>query len=308
MILSEDGYVLTNDHIYKDIPNAKFRVALSSGEEYPAVFVAGDSRSDIAILKMENASGLTPVTFGKSSQCAVGEQVVAIGNSAGLVDTVTVGYISALDRRLSGTGGYTAKYIQTDTAINPGNSGGPLVNLYGQVIGINSSKIAEVESEGICFAIPSEYALDIVQELLANGRVTGRAKLGITYTEINSVYAEINQCPTGLLIATIAEDSGLYGKGVGQGDIITHVNGKEITSSNQILDVIDEAKAGDSITLTIYKTAAGSSVTVTTPLVEYVGGSSYNTSPVEDTPTASMPNFYDDGSREDFLNPNSRVR
>lgn len=193
MILSEDGYILTNDHIYKDIPNAKFMITLYNGDEYAASFVAGDSRSDIAILKMENVGGLKPVTFGKSSQCEVGEQVVAIGNSAGLVDTVTVGYISALDRRISSTnGGYTSKYIQTDTAINPGNSGGPLVNLYGQVIGINSSKIAEVDSEGICFAIPSDDALSIVENLLANGRVVGRAKLGITYTEISSVAAEIN--------------------------------------------------------------------------------------------------------------------
>ena len=278
MILSEDGYILTNDHIYKDIPSAKFMITLNNGEEYSATFVAGDSRSDIAILKMENVGGLQPVTFGKSSQCEVGEQVVAIGNSAGLVDTVTVGYISALNRRISSSsGGYTSKYIQTDTAINPGNSGGPLVNLYGQVIGINSSKIAEVDSEGICFAIPSDDALSIVENLLANGQVTGRAKLGITYTEISTVAAEINNCPAGLYIASISEDSDLYGKDISQGDIITHINGKEITSSNQVLDIIDDAKAGDAISLTIYKSATGSSVTISTRLVEYVGTSNYTT-------------------------------
>ncbi len=306
MILSEDGYILTNDHIYKDIPNAKFMITLYNGDEYAASFVAGDSRSDIAILKMENVGGLQPVTFGKSSQCEVGEQVVAIGNSAGLVDTVTVGYISALGRRISSTnGGYTSKYIQTDTAINPGNSGGPLVNLYGQVIGINSSKIAEVDSEGICFAIPSDDALSIVENLLANGRVVGRAKLGITYTEISSVAAEINNCPMGLYIASISEDSDLYGKDIAQGDIITHINGEAITSSNQVLDIIDSAKAGDTISLTIYKSATGSSVTVSTRLVEYVGSSSYNTSTTDSA--ISMP-FYDDGSRQDFLEPNSQVR
>ncbi len=290
VILSEDGYILTNDHIYKDIPNAKFMITLNNGDEYAASFVAGDTRSDIAVLKMENASGLQSATFGKSSQCQVGEQVVAIGNSAGLVDTVTVGYISALDRRISGAGGYTAKYIQTDTAINPGNSGGPLVNLYGQVIGINSSKIAEVDSEGICFAIPIDHALNIVENLLAHGRVVGRAKLGITYQEISTVAAEINHCPAGLYIATITEDSGLYGKDIAQGDIITHVNGKEITSSHQILDVIDDAKAGDTIRLTIYKSASGASVTVETQLVEYVGESSYTTASVASNPTTSMPN------------------
>lgn len=308
VILSEDGYILTNDHIYKDIPNAKFMITLNNGDEYAASFVAGDTRSDISILKMENASGLQSATFGKSSQCQVGEQVVAIGNSAGLVDTVTVGYISALDRRISGAGGYTAKYIQTDTAINPGNSGGPLVNLYGQVIGINSSKIAEVDSEGICFAIPIDHALSIVENLLAHGRVVGRAKLGITYQEISTVAAEINHCPVGLYIATITEDSGLYGKDIAQGDIITHVNGKEITSSNQILDVIDDAKAGDTIRLTIYKSASGASVTVETQLVEYVGESSYTTTPVTPNPTTSMPNYYDDGSKEDFLGPNNHGR
>lgn len=311
VILSEDGYILTNDHIYKDIPNARFRITLNNGDEYTASFVAGDSRSDIAVLKMNDASGLQSATFGKSSQCQVGEQVVAIGNSAGLVDTVTVGYISALDRRISGTTSYTSKYIQTDTAINPGNSGGPLVNLYGQVIGINSSKIADVDSEGLCFAIPVDEALSIVENLLANGRVVGRAKLGITYTEISSVAAEINNCPTGLYIATISEDSDLYGKDIAQGDIITHVNGDVIASSSQILDVIENSKAGDTIVLTIYKSATGASVELSTRLVEYVGESSYTTSTVTSDPTTSMPNYfnyYDDGTNEDFLGPNIQSR
>ena len=272
------GYVLTNDHIYSEVPNAKFLITLNNGTEFKAEFVSGDSRSDIAILKIENPKDLVAAEFNVD-ELAVGEAVLAIGQSYGYADTVSEGIVSAVDRRVSlSSGSYSERYIQTTAAINPGNSGGALVNMYGQVIGVTSAKIASQEVEGLGFAIPSERVLDIVANLQKNGKVVGRAKLGITYTEVGSVLAEVNGTPTGLLIQEITKDSGLYGKGFGQGDIITQVNGQTITIASLVLDIIEDAKAGDEITLGIYKTDTKKTKTVKVELTEAESTNSYKTS------------------------------
>lgn len=279
IIMSSDGYILTNDHIYSTVPNAKFLITLNDGTEYHAKFVSGDTRSDIAILKItDNVNNLKPATFGKSSECTVGESVLIIGQSSGLSDTVTDGIISALDRRVRNShSSYSEKHIQTSAAINPGNSGGALVNMQGQVVGVASSKYVNEDIEAVCFAIPIDRALSVVAELQKYGKVESRARLGITYTTIGTVTAEINSLPTGLLIQEIDPQSGLYNKGFSKGDIITHINGQKLDDDHVILDIIENSEIGDRLKLTIYSASSKESEDFTVELIKSEGGNSYTT-------------------------------
>ena len=283
---AKQGYVLTNDHIYSDIPNAKFLITLNDGTEFKATFVSGDERSDIAILKIADPKNLVAATFS-TDPVAVGERVLAIGQSYGYADTVTEGIVSAVNRRVTLTGGsYSERYIQTTTAINPGNSGGALVNLYGQVVGVTSAKIAVEEVEGLAFAIPADRALAVVKNLQENGVVKGRAKLGITYQEAGTITAEAKGVPTGLYVQGVDESSDMARQGVVVGDVITKVNGKNITIASVLLDVIEEAKAGEVITLEVYKADTKQRVTLDVRLMESVGSNSYQ---VKDTETNDLP-------------------
>ncbi len=253
VIYSKDGYVVTNDHIYSDIGAPKFKVFTHDGTEYDAVYVAGDNVSDLAVLKIENGKNFKVATFGDSETLFNGESVVAIGRPSDATDnsSITSGIISLTRRRVKTTSNYTARLIQTDSAINPGSSGGALVNMYGQVVGITSSKLAGVEYDAIGFAIPTKTMKRVVEQLIKDGKVTDRAKLGITYTEVNSVTAEIERYESvGLMVVSVGEDSDIYGK-VGEGDMITHVNGMPITNDEIVLDVIEDCKAGDTISLTV---------------------------------------------------------
>lgn len=253
VIYSKDGYVVTNDHIYSEIGAPKFRVYMHDGTEYNAVYVAGDSISDLAVLKIEGGNEFKVAEFGDSRQLVCGEAVVAVGrpNDATDKSSITSGIISLTRRRVKTTSSYSASLIQTDSAINPGSSGGALVNMYGQVIGITSSKLAGIEYDAIGFAIPTVTVKRIVEQLISDRQVKDRAKLGITYTEVNSVTAEINGYEnTGLYIVSVSEESDIFGK-VSEGDIITHVNGQKINMDDIVLDVIEDCKAGDKISLTV---------------------------------------------------------
>lgn len=253
VIYSRDGYIVTNDHIYSDIGAPKFKVFTHDGTEYDAVYVAGDTVSDLAVLKITNGKSFKVATFGDSEQLVNGEGVVAIGRPNDATDnsSITSGLISLTRRRVKTTSSYTASLIQTDSAINPGSSGGALVNMYGQVVGITSSKLAGVEYDAIGFAIPTKTMKRVVEQLIAEGKVTDRAKLGITYTEVNSVTAEIEKyADVGLMVVSVGEDSDIFGK-VGEGDMITHVNGIKITNDDIVLDIIEDCKAGDTISLTV---------------------------------------------------------
>ncbi len=253
VIYSKDGYIVTNDHIYSEIGAPKFKVFTHDGTEYNAVYVAGDTVSDLAVLKIENGKNFKVAEFGDSEQLINGESVVAIGRPSDATDnsSITSGIISLTRRRVKTTSSYTASLIQTDSAINPGSSGGALVNMYGQVIGITSSKLAGVEYDAIGFAIPTKTMKRVVEQLIENGKVTDRAKLGITYTEVNSVTAEIERyAAVGLMVVSVGEDSDIYGK-VGEGDMITHMNGIEITNDDIVLDIIEDCKAGDTVLLTV---------------------------------------------------------
>ena len=189
---SEDGYIVTNDHIYSEVGAPKFKVYTADGKEYDAKYIAGDQVSDLAVLKIDG-SGFTPAEFGNSDEIIYGENVVAIGrpSDATQASSITKGIISSTGRRVRTTSNYSAKLIQTDSAINPGSSGGALVNMYGQVIGITSSKLAGVSYDAVGYAIPTKTMKRICDELIKEGKVVSRAKLGITYTAINSVTAVI---------------------------------------------------------------------------------------------------------------------
>lgn len=273
---SEDGYIVTNDHIYSEVPSAKFKIYTSNGKEYDAKFVAGDQVSDLAVLKID-AAGFKPAVFGDSTQVNFGENVVAVGRPSDATDasSITKGIISSTGRRVRTTTNYSAKLIETDSAINPGSSGGALVNMYSQVIGITSSKLAGDEYDAVGYAIPTKTMKRIVSELIEHGKVVSRAKLGITYTAINSVTAEINNYGTvGLYVASVSEDSDLYGK-VNEGDIITAINEIAVTSDDIVLDIIEDCSAGDSITVTV--STSGGTKTFTAELKANTSESSYST-------------------------------
>ena len=153
----------------------------------------------------------------------------------------------------SSNGGYRMKCIQTDAAINPGNSGGALINQYGQVIGINSSKIAATDYEGIGFAIAMTEAKPIIDDLLNYGYVKDRVKIGISYTEVDAILAKLNGIPAGIYVEAVEQDSDAYAKGIRQGDIITHINGKEIASSDVITEELKNFKPGQTVTLTVFR-------------------------------------------------------
>ncbi len=254
VIYTKDGYVVTNDHIYMSIGAPHFRIYMYDGTEYDADYVAGDVVSDLAVLKIRDGKNLKPAVFGNSDEIVCGENTVAIGrpSDASSASTVTKGIISMTARRVQTTSSYSARLIQTDTAINSGSSGGALVNMYGQVIGITANKMStENGFEGMGYAIPTKTVKRIVEQLIANGKVTDRAKLGISYYAIDSVTAAVGKYHSvGLYVSTVSEDSELHGK-VKEGDIITHVNGKEITDDDIILDIIEDSKAGDTITVTV---------------------------------------------------------
>lgn len=290
VIMDKSGYIISNDHIYSEIPNAKFVITLNDGTSYKATYVAGDSRSDLCVLKMSGAKNLTPATFADSSKIETGDDVIAIGSPYGLKGTVTKGIISAPSRRISfsntingQTVNYSMRVIQTDTALNSGNSGGALVNMYGQVIGISSSKIVVSGYEGLCFAIPSNDAIKTAKSLIANKKVVGRARLGITYSEITAAAALVNDMPSGLYIQSIDIDSSLYSSGLKKGDIITEINGTKITSADVALDIIDDSKAGDKMTVKVYIASTKSYKTLTANMLEDASTSSYSTQSEQQT-------------------------
>lgn len=258
IIFSQDGYVITNAHVIGNSKTAyAIRVVTSDGKVYKAGVVGYDSRTDIAVLKMDDAKGLTPATFGDSSQLEVGQDIIVVGNPGGLdyQNTTTKGVISALDRKLS-TSSLT-KYIQTDAAINPGNSGGPLVNYYGQVVGITTSKIVSETYEGMGFAIPSQTVKNIVDTLVKNGYVEGRVKIGISGIAVTSDQASNYNIPQGIYVQSIVSGGPCDGTSLEEGNIITEVDGETITSFADVYAILETHKPGDKIKVKYYSSSSG---------------------------------------------------
>lgn len=254
IILSADGYIVTNAHVVSGATSIK--VVLNDNSEYNATVVGSDEKTDLAVLKID-ATGLTPAEFGNSDQMQIGEQVIAIGNPGGLelAGTLTVGYVSAVNRPITTTGGSTIDCIQTDAAINPGNSGGALVNSYGQVIGINSQKIAATEYEGIGFAISINEAQPIINDLIEYGYVRGRVVMGITMQIIDPTFAAIYGYQPGIGVVSVEQNSPAAKAGLVAGDIITAIDGESITSQETLTSILEGHKPGDVIELTVYRQA-----------------------------------------------------
>ena len=268
IIATSDGYIITNAHVVDGADSLK--VITSDGKTYEAELIGSDSMTDLAVIKVD-AEGLTAAEFGSSSDLVVADPVIAIGNPGGLQSTVTVGYVSALNRPVTSSDtGYTMNCIQTDAAINPGNSGGALVNMYGQVIGINSSKIVATGYEGLGFAIPIDDALPIISNLKDYGYVKDRAMLGISGQYLDSWTANFYGLPSGMYVAEVNNES-VSNAGVQRGDVITKIDGEEITSANTISNYIAKKKPGDEVTLTITRSLTNKTFTCKVTLTESTG-------------------------------------
>ena len=265
VVLSAEGYIVTNCHV---VENASvIEVLFSSGSTQTASLVGTDSVSDLAVLYIEGTA-LTPAEFGDSSALRVGDSVVAIGDPLGLAlrGTMTDGIVSAINRDIT-TGGRTMTLIQTNAALNSGNSGGPLLNCYGQVIGINTMKIGDYMNsagvEGLGFAIPSTTVKDIVDQLISNGYVAGRPTMGIEGQDISSFDQMYYRIPQGLYITRVEPDSSAAQQGIAPGDILLTIDGKRITDTATMQSLLYAYNAGDAISVTVYRAGTQYAVTLT---------------------------------------------
>ena len=267
IILTEDGYIVTNTHILDGTDSVT--VTLWDDRELEAKLVGADNVSDLAVLKVE-AEGLTPAEFCGTA-VSVGDAVAALGNPLGeeLRGTLTDGIISAINRDVS-YNSHSMTLLQTNAAINEGNSGGPLLNMYGQVVGITNMKMMGTSAysaiEGIGFAIPTSTIQEVVNQLLRNGRVTGRAAIGVTIGPIPEDAAAAYSLPDGLYVVSVAEGSDAAAKGLAEGDVITAIDGQGVTTTAQVGEIIAGLEVGDTITMTVYRN--GETFDVEVALVE----------------------------------------
>jgi serine protease Do len=259
IIISKDGYIITNAHVVGSSLQKKvtviFKSNISEGsnenpkdtEEIAARVVGVDKKTDLAVIKIDK-NDLQPAVFGDSSKIKPGATCYALGNPGGLdfYSSMTRGMVSAVNRSINKS---EVKYIQTDAAINPGNSGGPLLNKFGQVIGMNSGKIQAIEFEGMGFAIPANTIQKIIKELIENGFVSGRVWIGITVKEVGGFAARVYNVHVGLLIVKIDSNSRI--KNVNVGDILTKIEGKKITSVEDLSSEIKKHKPGDKVRLEV---------------------------------------------------------
>ncbi len=274
IVMSEDGYIVTNHHVTEEMD--KFIVMLSDGSELNASLVAGDADTDVAVLKAETGGRkLTVPEFGDSDALKPGEAAYAIGTPTAyrLTNTITTGSISAINRNIT-INDKVMTLIQTDAAINSGNSGGALVNKYGQVVGITNAKLSSnffssnASYEGLGFAIPMNTAKGIVDELMTNGYVAGRPSIGISGYEISEAVAQYNDVPQGVLIQSVDSRAKAYGQGLEVRDIITGINGTTITTMDEINKVKNQFQAGDTVTLTIYRMSVGKTLDMKVELTD----------------------------------------
>ncbi len=248
-ILSEDGYIVTNNHVIKEAEEIK--VVLQGGEEsYPAEVVGKDQETDLALLKIDADKDLPVLKFGNSNDMEIGQWVVAIGNPFGLDHTVTAGIISAKGRVI-GAGPYD-NFLQTDASINPGNSGGPLLNMDGEVIGINTAIVAS--GQGIGFAIPSNLAKDVIKQIKEYGQVK-RGWLGVTIQDIDSNTAKALGLPEpkGALVASVRAGEPAAKAGIKVGDVILSVAGQEIDDAGDLTRTIGQLSPGKTVSIEVWR-------------------------------------------------------
>lgn len=257
-VLSEDGYVITNNHVIEGAQ--AILVGLYDGRELEAQLIGRDSLNDVALLKID-AEGLSCVAVGDSDAVEVGEEVIAIGNPLGkLTFTMTAGYVSALDREVS-TDGRPISMLQTDAAINSGNSGGPLFDMNGNIIGMTTAKYSGFSSsgtniEGLGFAIPIRDVLRVAYDLRQFGRVMGRAYLGVTLRDLDGTTAATYGLPVGPMVQSVTAGSCCEAAGVQQGDIVIGFDGQKISRYSELVTALAAHKAGDRVELSVYRAGA----------------------------------------------------
>ena len=262
-VFTADGYILTNYHVVED--SSAITVSTYGGKSYDAKLIGYDEGNDVAVLKVD-ATDLVPVVLGNSDKINVGDNVVAIGNPLGeLTFSLTSGYISAKDREITMSTGSTMQLMQTDCAINSGNSGGALFNLYGEVIGITNAKYSSSSSgasiDNIGFAIPINKARSIAESIIEKGYVS-KPYVGLSVTTV-SAETQSYGLPQGAAVKTVAEDSPVAKSGLKANDIITHVNGEEITGSSQLVSIVSKSAIGDQLKLTVYRKGNTMELTLT---------------------------------------------
>ena len=269
-IISEDGYIVTNYHV---IDGAKsIKVTLFNGETYDATLIGGEEVNDVAVLKVNGITGLKPVVLGDSDSLVVGEQVSTIGNALGSYSfSQTSGTVSATGRSVTMSDGSVINMIQTDCTINNGNSGGPLFDQYGRVVGITSAKLSnngstsssEATIEGMGFAIPLNDVLSIITDYIQYGYVTGRPYLGISAANITEQYQRAFGWPAGVYVNSVESGSCAEKASMKQGDIITKIGDTDITGVSQMISVKNSYKAGDTVSITVYRSGEYLTLTVT---------------------------------------------
>lgn len=265
VILSSDGYIVTNNHVIEGA--TKVSVTTKDGEVYNATLVGSDATTDLAVIKIEPKKDLTPVVMGSSDSLEVGDPAIAIGNPLGeLGGTVTNGIISALDRAIT-IDGETMHLLQTNAAINPGNSGGGLFNEKGELIGIVNAKSSGSNIEGLGFAIPIDKAKPVIESLIENGKVTGRAELGVSLSEVsnqsNNPFAQQTDDTKSVYIAKVQSGKAADNAGLQVGDRIVQADGKDIDSIATLKSIITSHKAGDTMTMKIERDGKEKEVKIT---------------------------------------------
>ena len=269
MIISKDGYVLTNNHVVAGAE--KLTVMTTSGEEYDATVIGADEVNDVALLKIEGDEDFPTVSIGDSDNIQVGQQVCAIGNPLGeLTNTLTVGYVSALDREISESStGSTINMFQTDCAINSGNSGGPIFDMNGNVVGITTAKYSSsgysnaASVEGIGFCIPINDAMSIVNDLMQYGYVKGRVSMGVSVRAMDTTVAQYYNLPTGVYVAGVTSGSAADKAGIQEGDMICAIDGDETSSVAALKQKLKDYTPGDTATVSIYRTSTNEKLDVT---------------------------------------------
>ena len=271
VILTKDGYIVTNAHVVDGA--GAIDVLLTDDRVFTAELIASDEVSDLAVLQVQ-AEDLIPARFGDSAQLRIGDTVAAIGDPLGIKyrGTYTDGIVSAINRDVD-MDGRTMTLIQTNAALNSGNSGGPLINCYGQVIGINTMKIGAFTDsagvEGIGFAIPSATVKDIVDQLITQGYVSGRPTLGIEGEALSSFYQHYYRLPAGLYITQVDPNSDAYAKGIEDGDMLLSVDNHRISTMEQLRSTLFDREVGDTVEVIIYR--AGQQYRVELTLGEHKG-------------------------------------
>ena len=255
VILTADGYIVTNAHVVEGA--GSIDVLLTDDRVLTANLIGSDEISDLAVLQIQ-AEGLVPAQFGDSSQLRIGDTVAAIGDPLGVKyrGTYTDGIVSAINRDVD-MDGRTMTLIQTNAALNSGNSGGPLINCYGQVIGINTMKIGAFTDsagvEGIGFAIPSATVKDIVDQLITQGYVSGRPTLGIEGEALSSFYQHYYRLPAGLYITHVDPGSDGYKQGIRDGDMLLSVDNQRITTMDELKSILYDREVGETVEVIIYR-------------------------------------------------------